>query len=159
MAKYKLKFKNLTEISKNLNISSTLQKIIDMSLYPIVIFDKHGDMVYVNEPLKNLLEDIPIMPYNLFFEPGLAKLGIKNDLEKVLQGETVKAQDLQINLKKLHPENPEITLILNLTIFPLETSKMKSPISSPSLKTSRRSGQLKKNYPNQRGSMNICLKM
>ncbi|MBI5535797.1 MAG: PAS domain S-box protein [Deltaproteobacteria bacterium] len=99
----------------------TLDNIINLNPFPIQIFDKDGRFVRQNEASRAMTRsESPPPGYGLFDDPVVEKLGIREQMDKLKQGETIRGEAVWYDYSYIDPSLPSNPTCFNYISYPVK---------------------------------------
>lgn len=102
-----------------------LEKIITLNPYGIMVTDKNGKPVVINEVLIKMLGDNLSSDFSVFNNPLLNSLGIQKQLKEVSKGKTVNFPLARFTPKDYNPKMKPVELSVNTVGFAIMDHKGK----------------------------------
>lgn len=96
-----------------------LKRFFDLNPYSILITDAAGCPLHINQAFYNLFGSGPVPGVSIFETPVISKLGIGEEIKKVLAGETIRIPDFCFTAQGMGRGKHQRSLWLRMVIFPL----------------------------------------
>lgn len=87
-----------------------LNNIIDNNPLSIMVADKYGHHIKINQGFINLFKVIPSVQYSVFTDPVITQQGLAQQLEELQSGKVVFFPEICYNTHDLRPEVPDNTI-------------------------------------------------
>ncbi len=96
-----------------------LRSLVDSSPYSIQLLDLEGFTVKANRAHFKLFGAVPPHAYTVLDDPFLQKMGLQDDMFRILRGETVSFPEFYYNVHELYSHLPENPVWIRMVGFPL----------------------------------------
>lgn len=110
------RFKTEDNLSKE---RSTLDNIISLNPYGIVVFDSEGRFVRTNKAFQQLFGFVPSSDYSLIEDTFIKKRGFLDDVNKIMMGDIIREEGIRLNIHELSDGSEDREICFRTTAFPI----------------------------------------
>lgn len=102
---------------------ATLDNFIDLNPYGIMITDKDGRALRVNQALLKIFGRMPPEEYTIFEDQLIKKMHLEAGIEELKKGKTLIVPETWYNPHDQNPKYPNVRVYLKLVLFSIADSK------------------------------------
>lgn len=110
------RFKNEENIIRE---RATLDSIINLNPYGIIVFDSEGCFVRTNKAFQNIFGFILHDDYILFKDLFISQAEFSDKIKKLMMGEVVRVDNIYLNPRDISNDYPDRKICLSTTFFPI----------------------------------------
>jgi PAS domain S-box-containing protein len=98
---------------------ATLDNVISLNPYGIIVFDSEGCFVRTNKAFQNIFGFILHDDYHLFKDLFISKTEFSDKIKKIMIGEVVRVDNIYLNPRDISNDYPDREICLSTTFFPI----------------------------------------
>ncbi len=98
---------------------ATLDSIISLNPYGIIVFDSKGNFIRTNKAFQNIFDFILQDDYILFKNLFISKMEFTDKIKKIMMGEVVRLDNIHFNPRDISNDYPDREICLSTTFFPI----------------------------------------